>query len=229
MLAEIVGHAHAGEDAHGGVVFCADLIPGRSWVHVPITMGYDRNAELLIDEKRQFLEDKLARNVRLFFTHDPQVALAQLGRDDKGRFVTLHEQGELKARALLMAEPSVGSALHHASLRRLQAAAHEGLARIAGQLLRACVSVAFAHAFLLRIDRLGFGGMTAEAGALRALVGIPFKPLFLAEHSAMRCCCGVVALAVRGRPTSRTAASRKEAFIGSSKRWRVRGAFASDR
>ncbi|KUP02680.1 MBL fold metallo-hydrolase, partial [Stenotrophomonas maltophilia] len=100
MLAEIVGHAHAGEDAHGGVVFCADLIPGRSWVHVPITMGYDRNAELLIDEKRQFLEDKLARNVHLFFTHDPQVALAQLGRDDKGRFVTLHEQGELKARAL---------------------------------------------------------------------------------------------------------------------------------
>ncbi|MGE6332595.1 MBL fold metallo-hydrolase [Stenotrophomonas sp. NPDC077659] len=100
MLAEIVGHAHAGADAHGGVVFCADLIPGRSWVHVPITMGYDRNAELLIDEKRRFLEDKLARNVHLFFTHDPQVAMAQLGRDEKGRFVTLHEQGELKARAL---------------------------------------------------------------------------------------------------------------------------------
>ncbi|MGB9102966.1 MAG: MBL fold metallo-hydrolase [Stenotrophomonas indicatrix] len=100
MLAEIVGQARAGEGAHGGVVFCADLIPGRSWVHVPITMGYDRNAELLIDEKRQFLEDKLARNVQLFFTHDPQVALAQVGRDEKGRFVTLHEQGELKARAL---------------------------------------------------------------------------------------------------------------------------------
>jgi len=100
MLAEIVGQARAGEGTHGGVVFCADLIPGRSWVHVPITMGYDRNAELLIDEKRQFLEDKLARNVHLFFTHDPQVALAQVGRDEKGRFVTLHEQGELKARAL---------------------------------------------------------------------------------------------------------------------------------
>lgn len=100
MLAEIVGHAAPDGDARGGVVFCADLIPGRSWVHVPITMGYDRNAELLIDEKRRFLEDKLARNVHLFFTHDPQVALAQLGRDEKGRFVTLHEQGELKARAL---------------------------------------------------------------------------------------------------------------------------------
>ncbi|MNK42888.1 putative quorum-quenching lactonase YtnP [compost metagenome] len=100
MLAEIVGpELHEGQP-RGGVVFCADLIPGRSWVHVPITMGYDRNAELLIDEKRSFLEDKLARNVHLFFTHDPDCALAQVARDDKGRFGTIHEQGELKARAL---------------------------------------------------------------------------------------------------------------------------------
>lgn len=100
MLAEIVGPEQVDGQARGGVVFCADLIPGRSWVHVPITMGYDRNAELLIDEKRSFLEDKLARNVHLFFTHDPQCALAQVVRDDKGRFGTVHEQGELKARAL---------------------------------------------------------------------------------------------------------------------------------
>ncbi len=100
MLAEIVGQPGRDGLAHGGVVFCADLVPGRSWVHVPITMGYDRNAELLIDEKKQFLEDKLARNVHLFFTHDPQVALAQLQRDEKGRFVTVHEHTELKARAL---------------------------------------------------------------------------------------------------------------------------------
>lgn len=100
MLAEIVGPEQVEGQPRGGVVFCADLIPGRSWVHVPITMGYDRNAELLIDEKRSFLEDKLARNVHLFFTHDPQVALAQVTRDEKGRFGTAHEQGELKARAL---------------------------------------------------------------------------------------------------------------------------------
>ncbi|HEY0862163.1 MAG TPA: MBL fold metallo-hydrolase, partial [Pseudoxanthomonas sp.] len=50
MLAEIVGPERVDGQPHGGVVFCADLIPGRSWVHVPITMGYDRNAELLIDE-----------------------------------------------------------------------------------------------------------------------------------------------------------------------------------
>lgn len=98
MLAEIVGPEMVDGQAHGGVVFCADLIPGRPWVHVPITMGYDRNAELLIDEKRAFLEDKLARNVHLFFTHDAGCALAQVTRDDKGRFGTVHELAELHAR-----------------------------------------------------------------------------------------------------------------------------------
>jgi len=100
MLAEIVGPETVDGQPHGGVVFCADLIPGRPWVHVPITMGYDRNAELLIDEKRAFLEDKLARNVRLFFTHDPGCALAQVVRDDKGRFGTTHEHPGLHARTL---------------------------------------------------------------------------------------------------------------------------------
>lgn len=100
MLSEIVGPDRIDGDAHGGVVFCADLIPGRPWVHVPITMGYDRNAELLIDEKREFLEDKLTRNVHLFFTHDPECALAQVTRDATGRFGTTHETAELHARAL---------------------------------------------------------------------------------------------------------------------------------
>ena len=100
MLAEIVGPEHSGGEDRGGVVFCADLIPGRPWVHVPITMGYDRNAELLIDEKRAFLEDMLARNVRLFFTHDPGCALAQVVRDGKGKFGTTHEHAELRARAV---------------------------------------------------------------------------------------------------------------------------------
>ena len=100
LLAEIVGPETVDGQPHGGVVFCADLIPGRPWVHVPITMGYDRNAELLIDEKRAFLEDMLARNVHLFFTHDPGCALAQVTRDDKGKFGTAHEHAELRARAI---------------------------------------------------------------------------------------------------------------------------------
>lgn len=88
MLAEIA-------TAGGGIVFCADLIPGRAWVHLPVTMGYDRYPELLIDEKRAFLDDKLARNVRLFFTHDTGCASAQVKRDDKGRYSTADERAEL--------------------------------------------------------------------------------------------------------------------------------------
>lgn len=80
----------------GGVVFCADLIPGRFWVHLPITMGYDRWPEKLIDEKRAFLDDKLARNVRLFFTHDHDCAVARVVRDERGRYGTDEEQRELR-------------------------------------------------------------------------------------------------------------------------------------
>jgi glyoxylase-like metal-dependent hydrolase (beta-lactamase superfamily II) len=100
MLAEIVGPECVDGEPHGGIVFCADLIPGRPWVHVPITMGYDRNAELLIDEKREFLADKLARNVHLYFTHDPGCALARVVRDERGRYGTANEVAELHARAL---------------------------------------------------------------------------------------------------------------------------------
>lgn len=92
MLAEIVG---AG--GQGGVVFCADLIPGRPWVHLPVTMGYDRYPEMIIDEKRRFLEDKLARGVRLFFTHDVACAMSDVQRDDKGRYSTTHDLSELNA------------------------------------------------------------------------------------------------------------------------------------
>jgi glyoxylase-like metal-dependent hydrolase (beta-lactamase superfamily II) len=73
----------------GPILFTADLIPGRPWVHLPITMGYDRFPERLIDEKRTLLEDLVARNGHLFFTHDPECALATLTRDDRGRFTTI--------------------------------------------------------------------------------------------------------------------------------------------
>lgn len=95
MLAEIIG-----DGGNGGVVFCADLIPGRPWVHLPVTMGYDRYPEVLIDEKRRFLDDMLARGVRLYFTHDAECAMADVQRDDKGRYSATREIHELKALAL---------------------------------------------------------------------------------------------------------------------------------
>ena len=92
MLAEIGGD--------GGVAFCADLVPGRPWVHLPVTMGYDRYPELLIEEKQRFLENKRERGVRLFFTHDPECALADVVRDEKGRYGVANERGELDGEPL---------------------------------------------------------------------------------------------------------------------------------
>jgi glyoxylase-like metal-dependent hydrolase (beta-lactamase superfamily II) len=95
MLSEIVG-------PHGndGVVYCADLIPGTPWVHLPVTMGYDRAPEMLIDEKRAFLDDKLGRGVLLFFTHDHAVAMATPRRDERGRYGVVDAQAHFAGTSL---------------------------------------------------------------------------------------------------------------------------------
>jgi glyoxylase-like metal-dependent hydrolase (beta-lactamase superfamily II) len=89
LLAEIDAPA-------GPVVFAADLIPGRPWVHLPITMGYDRFPEMLIDEKGALLEDLVARGGRLFFTHDPEIAIGKVVKDAKGRFSTTDDHATIR-------------------------------------------------------------------------------------------------------------------------------------
>lgn len=81
LLVEVMANALG-----GGLVFCADLIPGLPWVHLPVTMGYDRYPERLIDEKRGFLDDMRSRGVRLYFTHDSECAVAAVARDERGRY-----------------------------------------------------------------------------------------------------------------------------------------------
>jgi glyoxylase-like metal-dependent hydrolase (beta-lactamase superfamily II) len=93
MLSEIVAEG-------GGMLFCADLIPGMAWVHLPVSMGYDRYPERLIEEKRELLEDLGARGVRLFFTHDPDVAAATPTYDGKGRWHGRDPQAELRGMEL---------------------------------------------------------------------------------------------------------------------------------
>jgi glyoxylase-like metal-dependent hydrolase (beta-lactamase superfamily II) len=53
--------------------FCADMIPGAAWVHAPLTMGYDRYPEKLVDEKLALYES-MGLGSWLLFTHDPHVA-----------------------------------------------------------------------------------------------------------------------------------------------------------
>jgi glyoxylase-like metal-dependent hydrolase (beta-lactamase superfamily II) len=83
----------------GPVVFVSDLAPGRAWIHLPITMGYDRYPELLVDEKASLLGDLERRGGRVFFTHDPDIALGRIAKDARGRFHTFDEHSALSALA----------------------------------------------------------------------------------------------------------------------------------
>lgn len=89
MLAEIPG-------SNGPILFAGDLIPGIPWVRRSITMGYDRFPELLIDEKTELLESMLAKNGRIFYTHDPHHAISRLARDPRGNIIAIDPIDELR-------------------------------------------------------------------------------------------------------------------------------------
>jgi len=82
--------------AGGPVLFAGDLVPGAAWVHLPITMGYDRFPELLIDEKTRILSSLSERGGRVFFTHDPGVAMAKVAAQS-GRYSAVEPVAELTA------------------------------------------------------------------------------------------------------------------------------------
>lgn len=70
----------------GTIIFAADLIPGVPWVHLPITMGYDRFAEIVIDEKKDILNYALKNSIKLFYTHDSKVSISNIDTSDKNKF-----------------------------------------------------------------------------------------------------------------------------------------------
>jgi glyoxylase-like metal-dependent hydrolase (beta-lactamase superfamily II) len=79
----------------GTVVFCGDLIPGTAWVHLPITMGYDRFPELLIDEKAALYAKAQPEHWLLFYTHDVDVKASYVARDAHGKFAPEEPRREL--------------------------------------------------------------------------------------------------------------------------------------
>ena len=68
---------------HDRLVYASDLIPGRFWVHLPISMGYDRFPELLIDEKNALLTSLAEENAWIFYVHDPDFAVSKVQSEDE--------------------------------------------------------------------------------------------------------------------------------------------------
>lgn len=80
-------HTIVGVHDASPIIFTSDLIPGTHWVHLPVTMGYDRSPELLIEEKRQLLEKAIKINAKLFYTHDPEVVMSSVKQTADGKFI----------------------------------------------------------------------------------------------------------------------------------------------
>jgi glyoxylase-like metal-dependent hydrolase (beta-lactamase superfamily II) len=78
------------------VFFCGDLIPGIPWIHLPITMGYDRFGELVIDEKHTLSEEAIRDKWLLFYTHDQTYSLSQWAYDGKKVVSVLPEKEVLR-------------------------------------------------------------------------------------------------------------------------------------
>lgn len=90
------GHMHT--VIHGDrqtLIYAGDLIPGRAWVHLPITMGYDRYPEKVIDEKEDLYREAVKNSWMIFFTHDSEVSASLVEKDEKGRYVPRQERAEL--------------------------------------------------------------------------------------------------------------------------------------
>jgi len=82
------------------IVFAGDLIPGQPWVHLPITMGYDRYPELLIDEKRSLYEKIVPNHWWVFYTHDPKWAMSHIKESSNGRFEPEDSQTDVRRMAI---------------------------------------------------------------------------------------------------------------------------------
>ena len=73
-----------------------DLIPGTAWVHVPVTMGYDRFAELVIDETLDLYGKAEPEKWLLLSTHDTKCAASAIARDDSGKYHAAEEHPRLE-------------------------------------------------------------------------------------------------------------------------------------
>jgi glyoxylase-like metal-dependent hydrolase (beta-lactamase superfamily II) len=69
------------------MMYMADLIPAAAHIPVNYVIGYDIQPLITMEEKKTILPWLHQEKVWLFFEHDAQYALAQLGLNEKGQFM----------------------------------------------------------------------------------------------------------------------------------------------
>lgn len=88
-VARVYGHTDAQQivkvsDDDTTLVYVADLLPTTHHLRPTWTMAYDVRPLQTIEEKGDFLDRAESSEWKLFFEHDPEVAVADLDRTDRG-------------------------------------------------------------------------------------------------------------------------------------------------
>ena len=76
------------------VLYPSDLIPTAHHLPLPYHMGYDMCAKTLLDEKMPFLEKAIQEQALVVFEHDPETAVATIGKNEKGQYCVASRQTE---------------------------------------------------------------------------------------------------------------------------------------
>jgi len=71
-------------DGSTTLLYCCDLMPFVSHIRIPYIMGYDLQPLVTVGEKKKYLKVAADENWYLFFSHDPEIALATVKHSDKG-------------------------------------------------------------------------------------------------------------------------------------------------
>lgn len=80
--------------------YAGDLIPGKNWVHLAITMGYDRYPEKVIDEKNSLYKSKENTDWMVFFTHDPDYSGGRIQRNERGQYEAIELTAEYRRHSI---------------------------------------------------------------------------------------------------------------------------------
>ena len=80
---------------HQTLFFAGDLIPGTSWIHLPITMGFDRFPEQIVNEKQQIYQQVVDEQWLVFYTHDPKTVASYI-KHDQNKYQATTELNELR-------------------------------------------------------------------------------------------------------------------------------------
>lgn len=70
-------------DGTNTLLYCCDLLPFISHIHLPFIMGYDLQPLVTLEEKKRLLSQAADENWLLFFEHDPEYAAAAVTKTEK--------------------------------------------------------------------------------------------------------------------------------------------------